>query len=460
MISGEIIIVDDEDDVREAYAQTLRLEGLQVKDFSSAVDALEAVCADWPGVVFTDLRMPKMDGLELLDKIRLVDRDIPVVMVTAHGDVPIAVSAMRQGAYDFLEKPPNPLHLLEVVQRALKHRQLVLDNRQLRARLAEPARPLDAIVGETAIMVELRKTTQMLAAADVDTLIVGDTGTGKELVARALHACGPRAGQKFVALNCAALPENLIESELFGHEKGAFTNAHTRRIGKLEYADKGVLFLDEIESMPLAIQVKLLRVLQERSFERIGSNESVTVDLTVVAATKGNLAARCQRGEFRSDLYYRLNVAAISIPALAERIDDLPLLFSAFVQQAAIERGKPAPNIAPQVIAQLMRHDWPGNIRELKNVAAKFVLDLPLGIGELDGALRQVRSSGRKAQSLAEMTEQFEKQALTTALIKTSGRIADTAKLLQLPRKTLYLRMQKHGLRKEDFRGAGNDGHR
>jgi len=458
MKPGQIIIVDDEDDVREGYAQMLQLEGLAVEDFASAAAALHVIGKDWPGVVVTDLRMPKMDGLELVEKLRAIDDDIPVVMITAHGDVPVAVAAMRQGAYDFLEKPPDPLHMLEVVQRGLKHRQLVLENRQLRARLKGSQNPLERIIGKTPIMTRLRQTTAMLAEADVDTLVAGDTGTGKELVARALHQCGPRAGERFVALNCAALPETLIESELFGHEKGAFTNAHARRIGKLEYADKGVLFLDEIESMPLAVQVKLLRVLQERSFERIGSNETVSVDITVIAAAKGDLRARCERGDFRTDLYYRLNVATIDLPPLVQRMDDVPLIFSVFVQQAAQERNMAVPAVSAQLVGRLMQHDWPGNVRELRNAAEKLVLGLPLAINPDDGFQKTAAQAAQAAQqnrSLAELTDQFEKQALCNALLRTSGRITETAKLLKLPRKTLYLRMQKHGLRKEDFRKGG-----
>ncbi len=444
MTPEQIIIVDDEDDVREAYAQTLQLEGFNVAVFATARDALETISPDWPGVVVTDLRMPRIDGLELLRKTHAIDSDIPVVMITAHGDVPVAVDAMRSGAYDFLEKPPDPLLMLEVVQRALKHRKLVLENRRLRQQLIGSESPLDTIIGKTPVITGLRQTITMLANADVDTLIVGETGTGKELVAQALHKCSKRAKRKFVALNCAALPESLIESELFGHEKGAFTNAHSRRIGKVEYAHKGILFLDEIESMPLSIQAKLLRVLQERSFERVGANEMISVNICVIAAAKADLKAMSEQGLFRSDLYYRLNVATIELPALRHRRDDIPLLFSSLSQQAAMERRTGLPEISPQLLETLMQHDWPGNVRELKNVAEKFVIGLPLGL--------DAHEKAEKSGSLGEMTENFEKQCIINALIKNNGFITATATALGLPRKTLYLRMQKYNLRKETYR--------
>jgi len=444
MTPEQIIIVDDEDDVREAYTQTLQLEGFEVAAFATAKDALSTISSDWPGVVVTDLRMPRIDGFELLKRIHAIDGDIPVIMITAHGDVPVAVNAMRSGAYDFLEKPPDPLLMLEVVQRALKHRKLVLENRRLRQQLIGTENPLDTIIGKTPVMTGLRQTITMLANADVDTLIIGETGTGKELVAQALHKCSKRAKRNFVALNCAALPESLIESELFGHEKGAFTNAHSRRIGKVEYAHKGILFLDEIESMPLSIQAKLLRVLQERSFERVGANEMISVNICVIAAAKADLKAMSEQGLFRSDLYYRLNVASIELPTLRHRRDDIPLLFSTLTKQAAMERRTSLPEISSQLLDTLIQHDWPGNVRELKNVAEKFVLGLPLGLG----AIEEIETS----VSLIQMTESFEKQCIINALIKSNGLIAATATALGLPRKTLYLRMQKYNLRKETYR--------
>ena len=455
MAADQIIIVDDERDIREAYAQTIELEGMQVTTLAQAGGVLDLISPDWPGVVVTDLLMPRMDGLELLQKIQQVDPDIPVIMVTAHGDISIAVKAMRNGAYDFLEKPPDPLHMLEIIRRGLRHRALILENRRLRSRLGDNQKPLDAIIGNAPCMDSLRQTISMLANADVDTLITGETGTGKEVVANALHRSGPRAKQKFVALNCAALPESLIESELFGHEKGAFTSADARRVGKIEYAHKGIVFLDEIESMPLAIQVKLLRVLQERSFERVGSNQTIKADITVIAAAKADLKKLSDEGKFRADLYYRLNVATIDLPLLSQRTEDIPLLFMAFVEQAASSRAVDPPSIPVELLTVLMQHNWPGNVRELKNTAEKYVLGLPLGL-PLD--LGENQNSARTPASLSEIIESVEKQAIAAALSNTNGQISETAKLLELPRKTLYLRMQKYHLNKEDFRRDGQVG--
>lgn len=448
MESSKVIIVDDDEDIRKAYAQALQLEGLTVEDYAGAPAALEAIDAGWPGAVVTDLRMPHMDGIAFLERIRAIDADIPVVMISAHGDVPIAVNSMHKGAYDFLEKPPDPIHMLNVVRRALRHRKLVLENRQLRQELSGRQNPLKRIIGKTTGMKLLRQTIATLAAADVDTLITGETGTGKELVANALHQCGPRSKAKFVALNCAALPENLIESELFGHERGAFTNAHSTRIGKLEYANGGVVFLDEIEAMSPAIQAKLLRVLQERTFERIGSNRTIGVDITVIAAAKADLERLSASGAFRTDLYYRLNVAAINIPPLRERLEDVPLLFSAMVQRASLKRNLSAPPVPPDLPGFLQQHDWPGNVRELVNIAEKFVLGLPLGI--LSETLPAHHSETQSA-SLADMVDSFEHHSIARALACHGGKVGETAEALGIPRKTLYLRMQKYGLRKEDF---------
>ncbi len=460
MASETIILVDDEPDILEAYEQTLRLEGYTAQTYLSARAALDVIDIDWPGVVVTDLRMPRMDGLELLRRIGQIDPEIPVILVTAHGDVAVAVEAMRGGAHDFLEKPPNPVHMLKVIARAAKHRRLILDNRRLRAQLQSPVAALDKIVGSSAPMVKLRKTIATLANADIDTLIMGETGTGKELIARALHKCGPRARQKFVALNCAALPENLIESELFGHEKGAFTNAGERRIGRMEYADKGVLFLDEIESMPPSIQAKLLRVLQERSFERLGSNQTIKVDIRVIAASKDDLKLACARGEFRADLYYRLNVASIEVVPLRQRRDDIPELFNAFVHAAAMSRGCECPEVLPSLLASLLQYDWPGNVRELENDAQRHVIGLPIELPIEEGNTSTVSASSHSSHSSREeygeglnvAMETFEKQAITRALTYCNGQIALTAQHLAIARRTLHLRMQKYGLHKEDYR--------
>ncbi|MEM6406551.1 MAG: sigma-54 dependent transcriptional regulator, partial [Pseudomonadota bacterium] len=315
-----VFFIDDEPAVRQANVQTLQLDGYTVHDFAGAAAALTRLSCDWPGVVISDIRMPQMDGLALLARIRQIDLELPVILITGHGDVAMAVQAMRDGAYDFIEKPFAPERLLETVRRALDSRTLTLENRRLKTELAMQSAPGPRLVGNTAAMQQLRTTINQVADTDADVLVVGETGTGKEMVARALHEHSRRAAHHFVAVNCGAMPDHLLESELFGHESGAFTDAKKRRIGRFEHANQGTLLLDEIESMPLAAQVHLLRVLQERAVERLGSNTSVPLDLRVVAAAKVDLAEASRQGSFREDLYYRLNVVTLRIPPLRERL--------------------------------------------------------------------------------------------------------------------------------------------
>ncbi|HSC84539.1 MAG TPA: sigma-54 dependent transcriptional regulator, partial [Pseudomonas sp.] len=353
-MSSQVIFVDDEPAIREAVQQWLELSGLDVCTCDSAAAALSLVDADFSGVLVSDVRMPGMDGLQLLERLLQLDRDLPVIMVTGHGDVPMAVQALRQGAYDFIEKPFTPERLLDSLRRALDKRRLVLENRQLRAQVAATGRIEAELLGVSPAMHELRRQVLELARTSVNVLIRGDTGSGKELVARCLHQFSSRAARPFVALNCAAIPETIFESELFGHESGAFTGAQARRIGRIEHADGGSLFLDEIESMPLAQQVKLLRVIQERSLERLGSNTSIAVDLRVISAAKPDLGAEVRAGRFREDLLYRLNVAELHIPPLSERREDIPLLFEHFAALAARRHEREAPAVPPSELARLL----------------------------------------------------------------------------------------------------------
>ena len=306
---NSVIVVDDEAPIREAVEQWLTLSGFQVQVHSRAEDCLANLPEHFPGVILSDVRMPGMGGLALLARLQALDADLPVILLTGHGDVPMAVDAMRDGAYDFLEKPFSPETLLSNLRRALEKRQLVLENRRLHEQ-ADARSQLDAtLLGVSPGLQTLRRQVLDLSQLPVNVIIRGETGSGKELVARCLHDFGPRANKPFVALNCAAIPEQLFEAELFGHEPGAFTGAQGKRIGKLEYADGGTLFLDEIESMPLAQQVKLLRVLQDKQLERLGSNKPINVDLRIIAATKPDLLEEARAGRFREDLAYRLNVA-------------------------------------------------------------------------------------------------------------------------------------------------------
>ncbi|HCJ28732.1 MAG TPA: DNA-binding response regulator, partial [Pseudomonas sp.] len=310
-MSGQVIFIDDEAAIRQAVQQWLELSGYSVRTCASAQQALALINRDFPGVLISDVRMPDLDGLGLLERLVALDPELPVIMVTGHGDVPMAVQALRQGAYDFIEKPFTPERLLDSVRRAQDKRRLVCENRQLREQFTRKGRIESMLLGVSRTMEHLRRQVLELAGTDVNVLIRGDTGSGKEQVARCLHDFSPRARNPFVALNCAAIPETIFESELFGHESGAFTGAQGKRIGRIEHAHGGTLFLDEIESMPLAQQVKLLRVLQEKTLERLGSNRSIEVDLRVISAAKPDLLEEVRGGRFREDLLYRLNVAEL-----------------------------------------------------------------------------------------------------------------------------------------------------
>lgn len=303
-----------------------------------------------------------------------IDAAIPVVLITGHGDVSLAVESMKAGAYDFIEKPFPTSELEAVVARALERRRLVLENRTLREQLSGATGLEERIVGRSAAAVALRKQVAMVAATDADVLILGETGVGKEVVARALHDTGPRAARPFVALNCAALPADIIESELFGHLAGAFTGARDMRIGKLEHADGGTVFLDEIESMPLDLQAKLLRVIETRTFEKLGSNKTVSLDVRFLAASKDDLDHLSASGRFREDLYYRLNVVSITIPPLSARREDIPLLLLHLMRKARARYRREVPELRPDMLAALAARDWPGNVRELRNIADRLVL--------------------------------------------------------------------------------------
>jgi two-component system C4-dicarboxylate transport response regulator DctD len=446
-----VFFIDDEKHIRMANQQTLELAGFDVQCFNSAEKVLPLLSLDWSGVVVCDIKMPGMDGLTFLEKAMGIDRDLPVILVTGHGDISMAVNAIRDGAYDFIEKPFAAEELIETVRRATDKRLLTLENRSLKMELEAQSVPGPRIIGRTPSMQRLRATIAQIADTGADVLVLGETGTGKELVARSLHEHSSRRDRNFVAVNCGAVPESLIESELFGHEPGAFTGAQERRIGKFEHANGGTLFLDEIESMPMPVQVRLLRVLQERVVERLGSNELIPLDICVVAATKVDLKDASERGEFREDLYYRLNVVTIDIPPLRERPEDIPLLFHHFLLVANVRYQKEAPPPSSEQIHALLAHRWPGNVRELRNVAERYVL-----LGENCGFdLEQVLRGNQDGQSpitLPQQVECFEKSVIEQALSANKGNIKETMESLGVPRKTLYDKMQKFGLDKRNYK--------
>jgi two-component system C4-dicarboxylate transport response regulator DctD len=438
---NSVIVVDDEAPIREAVQQWLTLSGFSVQVFSRAESCLEQLPEHFPGVILSDVRMPGIDGLALLATLQMRDKDLPVILLTGHGDVPMAVQAMREGAYDFLEKPFSPEALISTLRRAMEKRQLVLENRRLHVQADTRSRLDSTLLGVSPGLQALRRQVLDLSQLPVNVVIRGETGSGKELVARCLHDFGPRAGKPFVALNCAAIPEHLFEAELFGHESGAFTGAQGKRIGKLEYAHGGTLFLDEIESMPMAQQVKLLRVLQDKQLQRLGSNHSIEVDLRLIAATKPDLLEEARAGRFREDLAYRLNVAELRLPPLRERREDIPSLFSHFAQAAAQRAGREPPMLTADRLSLLLSHDWPGNVRELANAAEREALGLnPVST-----------DSAQPGQSLAAQQEAFEAQCLRAALGRHKGDIKAVLEELQLPRRTLNEKMQRHGLVREMF---------
>ncbi|MES9925333.1 MAG: sigma-54 dependent transcriptional regulator [Candidatus Thiodiazotropha endolucinida] len=447
--SPDVFFIDDEVDLRLANEQTLELAGFQVRVFEKAEDALKLIDNQTGGIVVSDIRLPGLDGLALLQRLQQMDATLPVILITGHGDISMAVDAMQKGAYDFIEKPFSSERLVDTVRRALEKRRLVLENRTLKTELNAQNSLGPRIIGKTSAMKVLKNTINQLADTAADILLMGETGTGKELVARSLHEHSQRRDKNFVAVNCGAIPENLIESELFGHEKGAFTGAETLRIGKFEYANHGSVFLDEVESMPLPAQVRLLRVLQERSLERIGSNESIELDIRIVAATKVDLKAAAERGEFREDLYYRLNVVTLELPPLRERREDIPLLFQHFLLVAAARYGKVAPAMPDDISQKLMSFNWPGNVRELRNAAERFVL-----LGDECGLQLDEKSvtSPCVPLTLPEHVEVFERAMIEQALSESGGVIKKTMELLGLPRKTLYDKMQKYGLDKRLYK--------
>ncbi|MBX2833103.1 MAG: sigma-54 dependent transcriptional regulator [Rhodospirillales bacterium] len=444
-----VLFVDDDADVREAAQQTLELADIHVEVFANAPSALNRLRKGWSGVVVSDIRMPKMDGLEFLIEAKKIDADMPIVMITGHGDVATAVKAMHDGAFDFIEKPFDPDLFIDITKRAMSHRKLILENRTLKIELARHTKNASDFIGRNPAMEKLRTLIGNIASTNAHVLINGETGSGKEVIARNLHAMSGRTGP-FVAVNCGGMPEHLIESELFGHEAGAFTGADHKRIGKFEFADKGTIFLDEIESMPLALQIKLLRVLQERALERLGSNRVQPIDLRVVAATKVDLRNASSRGEFREDLYYRLNVVQLHIPPLRDRKDDIPLLLEYFTRDAAKRFERTVKPVTPAEMAQFNAHDWPGNVRELRNAAERRVLGLdPLASGN--------EISGHHALSLPQQVEAFEKSLITEALREHAGNVTATVSALGVPRKTFYDKLTKYDITPAEFRRSRTD---
>jgi two-component system response regulator AtoC len=467
-----VLVADDEPNMRLVLSGILKRAGLRVQtaaDGQKALDILEdssrpQSLTGAPGIhtIITDLRMPKMDGMQLLERVKADYPDIPVIILTAHGSVDNAVAAVKRGAFDYLEKPFEHEQIQQVIQKALRTNELRRSEVRMGGVSADKGRY--GLIGISAPMQSVYNVIEKVADTPSTILITGESGTGKELIARALHQQSPRADKPLIRVNCAAIPDTLIESELFGYEKGAFTGAVSSKPGRFELADGGTLFLDEIGEIPLEMQVKLLRALQENEFERVGGIKTISVDVRVVAATNRDLAAEIEAGRFREDLYYRLNVVPIHLPPLRRRVEDLPDLVAHILEKFQTRLDRPGRRIDQQALDALSAYHWPGNIRELENTLERTLLfcedevitasDLPDELQPADlpaaSAAATLPSSGEGASlkdAVKAETDRVEKQMIQSALEQTGGNVTRAAKMLQISRKSLQLKMKEHGLR-------------
>lgn len=432
----KVIFVDDDAEMRRANVQMLKLAELTVFEHAEAMSALAVISRDFDGIIVSDVRMPGLSGMEFLSKIQNVDPEIPVILITGHGDVPMAIEALKQGASDFITKPFSSEQLLAAIRVALRNRELVLENRQLRALAIAAEEHQSPLLGTTNEMVRLRDQIALLAGAEVDVLIQGETGTGKELAANILHRKSSRRGRPFVAVNSGALTEPIAEIELFGQGSDEGRSTSPRSIGRIEAANGGTLFLDEVDSMPAAIQLKFLRVLEEREIHPVGAPRARSVDIRIIAATKIDLAQAVAEGHFRSDLYYRLNVVRLVIAPLRERKEDIPLLFSSFINSAKDQMKISEFAMTDFIRDYLFNHDWPGNVRELRNFAYQAVF----------GAVGKYTQHGAQSITLAERVSILEAQIIREVLSENGGSIDPSAKILGIARKTLYDKIAKHDI--------------
>jgi DNA-binding NtrC family response regulator len=447
-MKSRILVVEDEDKLRRVIELQLASSGFEVDKAASAEQAMKL--ADRADLVLTDLRLPGMDGLELLSLLRRQNSRTPVVVMTAFGTVESAVQAMKEGAFDFLPKPFSLDHLMAVIQKALEVRALRDENIKLKEELGRRYE-LDNIVGRSPAMQEIFATVIRVAPTRATVLLAGESGVGKDLIARAIHYYSPRRDKPFVKINCTAIPENLMESELFGYEKGAFTGAVNAKPGKFESADGGTAFLDEIGDVPGTVQVKLLRILQERELERLGSNKTRQIDVRIVAATNQDLRAALEQGTFREDLYYRLNVVPIEIPPLRERQQDIPFLAAHFVRKLSSETGARAQSITDAAVRRLMEYHWPGNVRELENVIERSLVlcgcdTLDAGDIKLDAAARARPQGGNYSLPDGMTLDQYEQALIREALQRAGGNKSQAARLLGLTRNALRYRLSQMGI--------------
>ncbi len=448
-----ILVVDDEKNYLVVLDALLSEAGYEVMAAAGGARALAMLEDEEPDLMVTDMRMPRMSGLELIAAVKERYPDLPVIVMTAYGTVENAVEAMKLGAVDYIMKPFENQELLLTIDKALKLRRLMAQNRLLKED-ARRAGGFGRIIGDCRSMRAVFAVVAKVAATKATVLITGESGTGKELIARAIHEQSPRADEPFVAVNCMALTETLLESELFGHEKGSFTGASARRKGRFELADKGTLFLDEVGEIAPSLQVKLLRVLQERTFERVGGNQPISVDVRIVAATNRDLAAAVAQGRFREDLFYRLNVVRVELPPLRERREDLPALVAHFVRRYAAEMGRAAPAVSPEAMALIYDYAWPGNVRELENALERAVImaggeirpqDLPLEVGP--GAAEPCSAPELPSDmGINQAVEDLERRMILRALQEANGVAAHAAEALGVTKSNLAYKMKKYGL--------------
>ena len=451
-MSHRVLIVDDEAGIRQALKQVLEYEDLQVRVAASGGEAISLYSEFKPELVFLDVKMAGLDGLETLTRLRDLDPRAQIVMISGHGTIATAVEATQRGAFDFLEKPLDTDRLLLTVRNALAHGALVGEN----ARLREAAESRYQMVGDSSALRAVRGLIEKVGPTSARVLITGENGTGKELVARALHEASPRRDRAFVEVNCAAIPSELIESELFGHMKGSFTGAFADRAGKFEQADGGTLFLDEVGDMSLSAQAKLLRVLQEGVVTRIGGSKSIQVDVRVLSATNKDLESEIAEGRFREDLLYRLNVVPIEVPALRERLEDVPDLVAHFAEQLSAGAGVPGKKFADEAVARLQSRSWPGNIRELRNAVERALILAPgkmVTAADVDRLLPAGEAAGALDPAQAHTFETFKQEAernfLAQRLREHDWNVSETARALKMPRSNLYKKIERYRLTRE-----------
>ncbi len=450
MASERILIVDDEDGMRRLLGRVLSREGYETTTVASGAEALQQVARDHFDLVVTDIKMPEMDGLQLLEELKEFDPSLPIIVMTAYGTVENAVQALRAGAYDYIAKPFETDEIKLTVAKALERERLLAENRYLHEEL-EGRYDFSGIIGGSPAMKQVYEMASSVAASNANVLITGESGTGKELLARSIHYNSPRKDKPFVVLNCAALSEGVLESELFGHEKGAFSGALDTRKGRFERADQGTLFIDEVAEMTLAAQVKLLRVIQENEFERVGGNKTISVNVRIVAATNKTLEDQVKEGKFREDLYYRLNVVNINVPPLRSRREDIEPLSRHFLEKYVAETGKKITDLAPRALSCLLAHDWPGNVRELQNAIERAVVlskgsvltprDFPQGLQGDDQICLQLPETGG---SLTEILEDLERQLILQTLQRENDSQTRAAEALGIKRTTLRYKMEKY----------------